>query len=157
MQYIPCNGALLAQETLFLTQKGTFLPKNLQKVRKSQQILICGKIAFPVPPHNFCHPVQMSKARPYGRHVRALHLLWKITIISNLLLAVWRHRPEEGIFLDIIIIELLNFIPSPVSDTDLLPENRPSFGNSCVLWSRLQDLVRNVPESDSSYMTKKSK
>ena len=26
MQYIPCNGALLAQETLFLTQKGT--PKS---------------------------------------------------------------------------------------------------------------------------------
>ena len=24
MQYIPCNSALLAQETLFLTQKGTF-------------------------------------------------------------------------------------------------------------------------------------
>ena len=92
-----------------------------------------------------------------GSHVRALHMLWKITIITNLLLAVWRHGPEEGIFLDIISIELLNFIPSPVSDTDLLPENRPSLGNGCVLWSRLQDLVRNVPESDSSYMTNKSK
>ena len=84
-------------------------------------------------------------------------MLWKITIITNLLLAVWRHGPEEGIFLDIISIELLNFIPSPVSDTDLLLENCPSFGNGCVLWSRLQDLVRNVPESDSSYMTNKSK
>ena len=31
MQYIPCNSALLAQETLFLTQKGTFLTKDLQK------------------------------------------------------------------------------------------------------------------------------
>ena len=40
MQYIPCNSALLAQVTLFLTQKGTFLPKDLQKVRKSQQSLI---------------------------------------------------------------------------------------------------------------------
>ena len=39
MQYIPCNSALLAQETLFLTQKGTFLPKDLQKVRKSRQSL----------------------------------------------------------------------------------------------------------------------
>ena len=46
MQYIPCNSALLAQETLFLTQKGTFLPKDLQKVRKSRQILICDKIAY---------------------------------------------------------------------------------------------------------------
>ena len=47
MQYIPCNSALLAQETLFLTQKGTFLPKDLQKVRKSRQILLCDKIVFP--------------------------------------------------------------------------------------------------------------
>ena len=31
MQYIPCNSALLAKETLFLTQKGTFLAKDLQK------------------------------------------------------------------------------------------------------------------------------
>ena len=46
MQYIPCNSALLAQETLFLTQKGTFLPKDLQKVRKSQQILIREKLAY---------------------------------------------------------------------------------------------------------------
>ena len=46
MQYIPCNSALLSQKTLFLTQKGTFLPKDLQKVRKSRQILICDKIAY---------------------------------------------------------------------------------------------------------------
>ena len=72
MQYIPCNSALLAQETLFLTQKGTFLPKDLQKVRKSRQILIRDKIAMsglkifirvqtfrrgpPVALRNFCHP-----------------------------------------------------------------------------------------------------
>ena len=31
MQYIPCNSALLAQETLFLTQKGTFLAKDRDK------------------------------------------------------------------------------------------------------------------------------
>ena len=43
MQYIPCNSALLAQETLFLTQKGTFFA---QKVRKSRQILIRDKIAY---------------------------------------------------------------------------------------------------------------
>ena len=46
MQYIPCNSALLAQETLFLTQKGTFLPKDLQKGRKSRQILIRNKKAY---------------------------------------------------------------------------------------------------------------
>ena len=46
MQYIPCNSALLAKETLFLTQKGTFLTKDLQKVRKLRQILIRDKIAY---------------------------------------------------------------------------------------------------------------
>ena len=40
MQYILCNSALLAQETLFFTQKGIFLPEDFQKVRKSRQILI---------------------------------------------------------------------------------------------------------------------
>ena len=46
MQYIPCNSALLAQETQFFTQKDTFLPKDLQKVRKSRHILIRDKIAY---------------------------------------------------------------------------------------------------------------
>ena len=46
MQYIPCNSALLAHKTLFLTQKTLFLPKDLQKVRKLRQILICDKIAY---------------------------------------------------------------------------------------------------------------
>ena len=46
MQYIPCNSALLAQETLFLTQKALFWPKDLQKLRKLRQILIRDKIAF---------------------------------------------------------------------------------------------------------------
>ena len=31
MQYIPCNSALLAQETLFLTQKGTFFAQRSPK------------------------------------------------------------------------------------------------------------------------------
>ena len=31
MQYIPCNSALLAQETLFLTQKGTFFCPKVSK------------------------------------------------------------------------------------------------------------------------------
>ena len=46
MQYISCNTALFAEKTLFLTQKALFLPKDLQKVRKSRQILICDKIAY---------------------------------------------------------------------------------------------------------------
>ena len=46
MQYVPCNSALLAQEMLFLTQKGTFFAKDLQKVRKSRQILIRDKITY---------------------------------------------------------------------------------------------------------------
>ena len=40
MQYIPCNNALLAQETLFLAQRAPFLAKVFQKVRKLRQILI---------------------------------------------------------------------------------------------------------------------
>ena len=31
MQYIPCNSALFAQETLFLTQKGTFFAQRSPK------------------------------------------------------------------------------------------------------------------------------
>ena len=31
MQYIPCNKALLAHETLFLTQKGTFFAQRSPK------------------------------------------------------------------------------------------------------------------------------
>ena len=46
MQYKQFNSALIAQETLFLTQKDTFLPKDLQKVRKLRQILIRDKIAY---------------------------------------------------------------------------------------------------------------
>ena len=46
MQYIPCNSALFAQEALFLPKKALFLPKDLQKVRKSQKILIRDKIAY---------------------------------------------------------------------------------------------------------------
>ena len=78
MQYISYNSELLAQETLFFTQKGTFLPKDLQKVRKSRQILIRDKIAYvqaknfrlsqnfsagaPLHQHNFCHPVRDAKS-----------------------------------------------------------------------------------------------
>ena len=35
MKYIPCNSALLAQDTLFLEKK-TFFPKDIQKVRKTR-------------------------------------------------------------------------------------------------------------------------
>ena len=84
MQYIPCNSALLAQETLLLTQKGTFLPKDLQKVRESRQIFIREKQRMfglkifvrvqtvrrvpPVLPCNFCHPVTVEKTTDYIVH-----------------------------------------------------------------------------------------
>ena len=69
MQYIPCNSAPLAQETLFWPKKALFLPKDLQKVRKLWQILIRDKIAH-VRAQNFhlspnfsagatCAPVQL--------------------------------------------------------------------------------------------------
>ena len=92
MQYIPCNSALHAQETLFLTQKGTFLPKILRKMRKSRLILICDKIAYvqaynffmspnfsvgaPRAPHNFCHPGQ------YRANLGHIWTLW--VIVGNL-------------------------------------------------------------------------
>ena len=70
MQYIPCNSAPLAQETLFLTPKALFLTKDFQKVLKSRQILILrqnsvcqglefssvSKLCGEVPSHNLCHP-----------------------------------------------------------------------------------------------------
>ena len=43
---LPCNSSLLAQETLFLTPKSTFLPKVFRKLRKLQQILISQQIAY---------------------------------------------------------------------------------------------------------------
>ena len=46
MQYIPRYSALLAQEALYLPKKALFLPKDLQKVRESRQILIRDKIAY---------------------------------------------------------------------------------------------------------------
>ena len=62
MQYIPCNSALLAQETLFQTQKGTFFA---QKVRNSQQILICDKIAH-VRAKNFRPSPNFSAGAPHA-------------------------------------------------------------------------------------------
>ena len=54
MQYIPCNSALLAQETLFLTQKKVFfLSTNFQKVRKSLQIFISRQ-------NNVCQGLKLS-------------------------------------------------------------------------------------------------
>ena len=46
MQYMPCNHALLAQEALFLTQKGTVFAKDLQTVCKLREILIRDKIVY---------------------------------------------------------------------------------------------------------------
>ena len=64
MQYIPCNSALLAQETLFLTQKGTFFaqrsPKSAQIATNlnSRQNSVCSGLTFSSESKLFggCHP-----------------------------------------------------------------------------------------------------
>ena len=66
MQYIPCNSALFAQETLFLTKKTL---RELQQILMSRQNslwLMLGLQIFVgvktfwrmpfVPLHNLCHP-----------------------------------------------------------------------------------------------------
>ena len=90
LQYPPCNAAFLVQETLFLTQTNTFLPKDFQKVRKSRQILISPqnmlglKIFVGVqtfrrrpflPSHNFCHPGHISSKSSESLIHRPLSLL----------------------------------------------------------------------------------
>ena len=64
MQYIPCNGALLAQETLFLTQKGTFFAQRSPKSVKIatnlnlRQNSVCSGLKFSSKSKLFsgCHP-----------------------------------------------------------------------------------------------------
>ena len=52
MQYIPCNSALLAQEILFLTQKGTFFAQRSPKSAliatnlNSRQNSVCSGLKF---------------------------------------------------------------------------------------------------------------
>ena len=52
MQYIPCNSALLAQETLFLTQKGPFFAQRSPKSAyiatnlNSRQYSVCSGLKF---------------------------------------------------------------------------------------------------------------
>ena len=64
MQYIPCNSALLAQETLFLTQKGTFFAQRSPKSAliatnlNSRQNSVCSGLKFSSESKLFggCHP-----------------------------------------------------------------------------------------------------
>ena len=64
MQYIPCNSALLAQETLFLTQNGTFFAQRSPKCGlivanlNSRQISVCSGLKFSSEFKLFggCHP-----------------------------------------------------------------------------------------------------
>ena len=86
----------LPKKHCFLLQNAPFLPKDLQKVRKSRQILLCDKIAYnwaqnfrpspnfsagpPMPPHNFCHP--------------AIHWFAPIKVFSALFLWIqWHFLP----------------------------------------------------------------
>ena len=64
MQHIPCNSALLAQETLFLTQKGTFFaqrsPKSVYIATNLnlRQNSVCSGLKFSSESKLFggCHP-----------------------------------------------------------------------------------------------------
>ena len=76
MQYIPCNSALFAQETLFLTQKALFLSEDFKKCVNCNKSYYRHKIAYVkifvriqtfgrrpfMPSHNFCHPAHMIGA-----------------------------------------------------------------------------------------------
>ena len=80
MQYIPCNSALRAKKHCFWLKKALFfLARDLQKVRKLQQILICDKIAYVQaknfrPSPNFsagatCAPTQLLPPCPSLTHL----------------------------------------------------------------------------------------
>ena len=47
MQYIPCNSAILAQETRFLPKKALYMPKVFQKVCKSKSSLSIWLFLYP--------------------------------------------------------------------------------------------------------------
>ena len=90
MQYLPCRSAFLAQDTLFLTQKALFLPKDFQKVRKSRQILILRQSSVLrrpfLPSHNFCHPaISWKRKLTYTEHSSAFFLsnVGSIYLVSN--------------------------------------------------------------------------
>ena len=75
MQYIPCNSALLAQETLFLS-------KDFQKARKSQQILILRQ-------NNVCWGLKFSsEIKLFGEGLRTtsatMHNMRVIVLSLNL-------------------------------------------------------------------------
>ena len=76
IQYISCKSALLAQETLYLTQKSTFWPKVFQKVHKLRQLLILQQISVlrlkifvwvknfrrrPFVPEQICGPINQNQ------------------------------------------------------------------------------------------------
>ena len=65
MQYIPYNSALLAQETLFLTQKGTFFATNLNLRQNS----VCSGLKFSSKSKLFdgCHPCSCATSATLNR------------------------------------------------------------------------------------------
>ena len=75
MQYASCNSAPFAQETLFLTKQKHFLPKDIQKVRKLRQILICDKIASQSKLFGGCHPCSHATSATLLREQTAIFLL----------------------------------------------------------------------------------
>ena len=100
MQYIPCHSALLAQETLFLTQKGIFFAQRSPKSAliatnlNSPQNSVCSSLKFlsksklfgggPRAPHNSCHPVLW----------RALYSTMESYPLKTLPFIVLKHLPK---------------------------------------------------------------
>ena len=78
MQYIPCDSTLLAQETLFLTQKNTFFtqrfPKTLQIV---SNLIIATKEPF-TSSCNFCHLVSGCPKKCYEPFLMDILYLYQV-------------------------------------------------------------------------------
>ena len=83
MQYIPCNNALHAQETLLLSQKSTFWPQVFQKVRKSRQILISrqSSVCWCL---KFLYKSKLFGEAPFCLHTTSATLGLTLTILSFL-------------------------------------------------------------------------
>ena len=86
MQYIPCNSALLAQETPFLTQKGTFFCPKISKKCVNlnlRQNSVCSGLKF------------LSESKLFGRgppcpRTTSATLLPHLLFFSLLFSSKWR-------------------------------------------------------------------
>ena len=101
MQYLPCNSALLAQETLLLTQKGTFFAQRSQNLN-SRQNSVCSGLKFPSESKLFgrCHPCShaTSATLMIACHHHKFSLSWKILLMMNHIHRLDR-QPLNGLLL----------------------------------------------------------